>query len=85
MSNIKNIYIAVQIKENEKYYAYVVKTTDNNNLLSVLEIKGIISANIWSKTYALKQLNFGTNNLRIMELICLIVHHFKQQIKDGTY
>ena len=52
MSN--NIYIAVQVKENEKSYAYVIKTTQNNNLLSVLNIKGIISANIWNKTQAYK-------------------------------
>lgn len=51
---IKNIYIAVQIKENEKYYAYVIKTTDNTSLLSVLDVKGIITANIWNKTEAYK-------------------------------
>lgn len=53
----KNIYIAVQIKENEKYHAYVIKTTDNNNLLSILNIKGIITANIWNKTEAYKAVN----------------------------
>jgi len=53
----KNIYIAVQIKENEKNYAYVVKTTDNTSLLSVLDIKGIVTANIWNKTEAYRVAN----------------------------
>ena len=61
---IKNIYIAVQIKENEKYYAYVVKTSDNNNLLSVLEIKGITTANIWNKTEAYKAVNSWNNGFK---------------------
>lgn len=43
---MKNNYIAVQIKENEKYYAYVVKVTESDNLLSKLTIKNIITANI---------------------------------------
>ena len=58
---IKNIYIAVQIKENEKNYAYVVKTTDSNNLLSVLSIKGIITANIFNKEEAYKTVDFWNN------------------------
>jgi len=61
---IKNVYIAVQIKENEKYYAYVIKTTDSNNLLSVLEIKGIITANIWNKTEAYKVVEFWNENFK---------------------
>lgn len=60
----KNIYIAVHIKENEKNYAYVVKTTDNNNLLSVLDIKGITSANIWNKTEAYKTVDFWNENFK---------------------
>ena len=43
---MKNNYIAVQIKENEKYYAYAVKVTESDNLLSKLEIKDIIHANL---------------------------------------
>ena len=34
---MKYIYFAVTIKEDEKHYSYVVKTTDNNNILSVLK------------------------------------------------
>ena len=54
----KNIYIAVQIKENEKNYAYVIKTTDSSNLLSVLNIKGITTANIWNKEKAYNVVNY---------------------------
>jgi hypothetical protein len=43
---MKNFYIAVQIQENEKYYAYIVSCTDSDNLLSKLKIRGIVSANI---------------------------------------
>jgi len=49
---MKNIYIAVQIEEDGKFYAYVIKTTDNTNLLSVLNIKNIKMANIWNKEKA---------------------------------
>jgi len=43
---MKNNYIAVQIKENEKFYAYAIKVSESDNLLSKLEIKNIITANI---------------------------------------
>ena len=43
---MKNTYIAVQIKENNKYYAYVIKVNAMDNLLSKLEINNIITANI---------------------------------------
>lgn len=43
---MKNFYIAVQIKEDDKFYAYLVKVSKNDNLLSNLEIPGIITANI---------------------------------------
>ena len=43
---MKNYYIAVSISENEKYYAYMIKATSSDNLLSKLKIKNIISANI---------------------------------------
>jgi predicted ATPase len=42
---MKIFYIAVQIKENEKYYAYALKVSNMDNLLSKLEIKGVVSAN----------------------------------------
>ena len=44
---MKNIYIAVTIEENGKYYAYMIKTTSSDNILAKLEIKGILHANIF--------------------------------------
>lgn len=43
---MKNFYIAVQIKENDKWYAYTVKVESYDNLLSKLKIPNIITANI---------------------------------------
>lgn len=43
---MKNHYIAIQIRENGKYYAYAIKVSESDNLLSKLDIKDIISANI---------------------------------------
>ncbi len=43
---MKYFYIAVQIEENDKYYAYVIKVSKNDNILSSLEIPNIITANI---------------------------------------
>ena len=45
---MKNKYIAIQVNENHKYFAYVLKVTTADNLISALKIKGIISANICS-------------------------------------
>lgn len=42
----KNSYIAVQVTENGKSYAYAVKVSESDNLLSKLEIKGITAANL---------------------------------------
>lgn len=43
---MKNFYVAIQIEENGKYYAYAEKVNDNDNLLSRLSIKNIVTANI---------------------------------------
>lgn len=43
---MKNFYIAVQIKEDDKFYAHVVKVSKHDNLLSKLNIENIITANI---------------------------------------
>lgn len=43
---MKNFYVAIQIGENGKYYAYAEKLNDNDNLLSKLNIKNIATANI---------------------------------------
>jgi hypothetical protein len=44
---MKNFYIVINIKENEKYYAYAVKISTMDNLLSKLEIPNIYSANFF--------------------------------------
>lgn len=43
---MKNTYIAVSVKENNKNYAYIVAVSGSDNLLSKLTIKGIEFANI---------------------------------------
>ena len=42
----KNSYLAVTVEENGKYYAYMIKHHNSNNLLNILDIKGILHANI---------------------------------------
>ena len=42
----KTLYIVVDIAENGKSYAYVIKTSASNNLVSALNIPGIRSANV---------------------------------------
>lgn len=44
---MKYFYIAVTVAENGKYYAYAVKVSESDNLLSKLNIKGILHANIY--------------------------------------
>ena len=43
---MKYFYIAVTIEENKKYYSYVIKANDQENLLFKLKIKNIINATI---------------------------------------
>ena len=44
---MEHFYVGVQIRENEKHYAYYIKVSAADNLLAKLEIKGIITANIF--------------------------------------
>ena len=44
---MKYLYIAVQVEENGKYYAYAIKVSESDNLLSKLKIKNIVTANIF--------------------------------------
>ena len=44
---MKYLYIAVQVKENGKYYAYAFHVSESDNLLSKLKIKNIVTANIY--------------------------------------
>ena len=58
----KNHYIAVQVEENGKMVAYVIKADENLNLVSVLAgIKGLVSANIWPKAIAEKTVREWNN------------------------
>lgn len=41
-------YIAVQVTEDGKNYAYAIKISERDNLLSKLAIKGIAAANLCS-------------------------------------
>ena len=41
-----NLYIAITVSENRKYYSYMIKHNNSNNFLNVAKIKGILSANI---------------------------------------
>lgn len=43
---MKYFYIAVTIQENGKYYSYVVKANNQENLLSKLKIKNIVTATV---------------------------------------
>ena len=44
---MKYFYFAVTVEENGKYYAYIVKISSSDNVLSKLKIKGILHANIY--------------------------------------
>ena len=44
---MKNFYVAMQITENNKNYAYVIKVSENDNLLSKLKIPNIKATNIF--------------------------------------
>lgn len=44
---MKYFYIVVTIQKNEKYYSYVLKLCQSVNILSRLNIPGMISANIF--------------------------------------
>ena len=43
---MKNHYIAISVKQNEKNYASVLKVSGTDNLLFSLQIPGIAAANI---------------------------------------
>ena len=44
----KSSYIAVQVTESGKNYAYAIKVSESDNLLSKLAIKGTAAANLCS-------------------------------------
>ena len=45
---MKKWFIAITIEEEKKYYAYVLSVSDCANLISKLDIKGILHANIFN-------------------------------------
>jgi hypothetical protein len=61
---MKKYYLAITIKENEKYYSYVLTVPESINLIAALKIKNIYNAmicrtkktageivDIWNETY----------------------------------
>lgn len=44
---MNNVYIAVTIEENNKLFAYTLKVNENENLVSVMKIKGLKFANVF--------------------------------------
>ena len=62
---MKSFYIAIQIKDNNKFYAYVIKVNTTDNLLSKLEINNIITANICdTKKKAEELVNLWNENFK---------------------
>ena len=77
---MKYFYIAVQIEENNKFYAYVIKVSENDNLLSKLKIENIKTANIyhtkkqadavveeWNKAYKVNGTYMLTECIRVYQ------------------
>ena len=59
---MKNHYLLITIMENDKYYSYVLKVPENNNLISALKIKNIIAATIYpTKRQASNDAIFNNN------------------------
>ena len=67
---MKNYYIAAQIKEDDKFYAYAIKVNTMDNLLSKLEINNIEVANLCD------------TKKKAQELVSLWNESFKN---NGTY
>ena len=67
---MKNHYIAVQIKEDNKFYAYAIKVNTSDNILSKLEVNNIVVANLCD------------TKKKAQELVSLWNESFKN---NGTY
>ena len=67
----KNSYIVVTVSENGKYYAYMIKHNNSNNLLNIASIKGILHANICDTKKEAEQMarEKFENNYRIDDVI----------------
>lgn len=67
----KSSYIAVQVTENGKNYAYAVKVSESDNLLSKLAIKDITAATFAArKKKPKKLLQLGTKVSKITVHLC---------------
>jgi hypothetical protein len=65
-NTMKRFYIAVTIAENDKYYAYGVPVSQNDNVLSKLKIDGILQANICeTKTKCREIVNLWNESYRL--------------------
>ncbi len=42
----KRKFIAAEVEENGKYYAYVIPVTNSDNLIHKLKVRGIVAANL---------------------------------------
>jgi hypothetical protein len=73
---MKYYYIAVTIEENKKYYSYVIKVNTQENLLSKLKIKNIVTATI-------TQTKQKAENL--VNLWNIIAKNNKQYLFDQTF
>lgn len=59
-------YIAVTIEENNKFYSYVLKINDNDNLVSKLNIKNINYATLCkTKKQAYNLVENWNNNFKV--------------------
>lgn len=67
---MKNYYIAAQIKENDKFYAYAIKVNTSDNILPKLEVNNIVVANLCD------------TKKKAQELVSLWNESFKN---NGTY
>lgn len=56
-SEVKKMYtyLVVTICENEKYYSYVIKHNNNNNLLKTLNIKNLLHVNAFNSMKQAKE------------------------------
>ena len=44
---MKNFYAVAQVNQNGKYYAYMLKLSESDNLASKLKIKNLYAANLF--------------------------------------
>lgn len=76
---MKNFYFAVTVKENNKYYAYVIKANTSSNLKSTFNNPKFDNIVIFpTKKKPKKQQLIGTLVLKLMVHIILTSHYFKE-------